>query len=531
VDSNWRQWQWFTKQIRRSLMPNGPRIAVGGLFHETHTFADHKTTLDDFRAQSLLVGDEIVQDAVESRSGIAGMISGCRDLDAVIFPTLYAGAMPAGLVEDQAMQTLLDDLLGRLRDQLPVDGVLLALHGAMVTESSLDAETEVVQQVREIVGTDVPIVVELDMHGNISPDMVQAADVLVAYDTNPHIDAWERGHECAMIMGRILKREISPTAASVHLPILLSPQATGTDDLPLRAVHDRAREMEQDPRVVAVSVMGGFAYADTPFTGVSLIVTTNDDSELAERFARELAGIMVDLRNTALPEFVTPDAAVQEAMKHPEKPVILVDSADNIGGGSPGDGTDALWAMLEHSVQDGTIILADPESVADCQDLNVGDEVALTVGAKADDWHGTPVPLTGTIQAFSDGVYPCELPDNHFAAFFGNTIRMGNTVWLRSGGVNILLTERKVPPFDLAQLRGIGIIPEEQQMIVVKSAVAYRAAYMPIAKRVIEMDTAGLCTPNLARFPYQNLTRPIFPLDDPVDVSAWIVARTDHDRS
>ncbi len=512
-------------------MPDKPRIAVGGLFHETHTFAEHRTTIDDFRAQSLLVGDEIVQDAVDSRSGIAGMIAGSQALGAEILATLYAGAMPAGVVEDQAVQMLLDDLLTRVLNSLPVDGVLLALHGAMVTESSLDAETDVVHQVREIVGPDVPIVVELDMHGNISPDMVRAANVLVSYDTNPHIDAWERGYECAEILGRILKGEIIPTAASVHLPILLSPQATGTDDLPLRAVHDRARQIEQDPRVVAVSVMGGFAYADTPFTGVSLIVTTNNDPALATQFAHELAQIVVDLRETALPEFVTPDQAVKDAMASPDGPVILVDSADNIGGGSPGDGTDALRAMLDNGAQRGTIILADPEAVAICRQNQPGDQLTLEVGAKADSWHGTPVEVTGTIEAFSDGVYPCELPDNHFAAFFGNTIRMGNTVWLRVEGINILLTERKVPPFDLAQLRGIGIIPEDQQMIVVKSAVAYRAAYMPIAKRVIEMDTAGLCTPNLGRFPYQNLTRPIFPLDDTVEFSTDGVAQSSDHRS
>ena len=143
-----------------------------------------------------------------------------------------------------------------------------------------------------------------------------------------------------------------------------------------------------------------------------------------------------------------------------------------------------------------------------------GAEVTLAVGGKTDRWHGEPVTVTGVVRALSAGEFECELPDNHFASFFGNTIRMGRTVWLRVGGINLILTEQKTPPFDLAQLRGVGVIPEEQKMIVVKSAVAYRAAYLPIAAGVIEMDTAGLCTANLSRFPYRYLRRPIFPLDE-----------------
>jgi microcystin degradation protein MlrC len=136
------------------------------------------------------------------------------------------------------------------------------------------------------------------------------------------------------------------------------------------------------------------------------------------------------------------------------------------------------------------------------------------VGGKADHWHGEPVTVTGRVERLLDGTFPCELKANHFAAFYGDTLRMGQTAWLRVGAINIILTERKTPPFDLAQLRGVGVIPEAQKLIVVKSAVAYRAAYMPIAAGVVELDTAGLCSANLARFPYQRLRRPIYPLDE-----------------
>ena len=159
-------------------------------------------------------------------------------------------------------------------------------------------------------------------------------------------------------------------------------------------------------------------------------------------------------------------------------------------------------------------MLADPEAVAACWACwGRGAEISLDVGGKADRWHGEPINVLGHVQALSDGVFELELKDNHFAAFYGEKVEMGRCGWLRVGGVNILLTERKTPPLDLAQLRHIGIVPETQQMIVVKSAVAYRAAYMPIAAAVIEMDTAGLCSANLSRFDYQHVLRPIFPLD------------------
>jgi microcystin degradation protein MlrC len=413
--------------------------------------------------------------------------------------------MPGGLVTEEAYQTILEELLRRLEAAWPLDGLLLALHGAMVTQGQLDPESDILAHVRRVVGPNIPIVVELDMHGNISPRTVELADVLVAFDTNPHIDPHAKGLEAANIMAQLLARAIKPAAAYVHSPLLLAPQATGTADLPLRAVHERARAMKATAEVLSICVMAGFAYADTPFTGPSLIVTTHNNPGLAQDYAQELADVLMQHCQAARPQLLPPEAAVIQALAQTGGPIILVDSADNIGGGTPGDGAEALRAMLALDVQEGTIVLADPEAVAVCWTAGEGVEVTLPVGGKTDHWHGEPVEVTGVVQALSDGIFQCEQPDNHFAAFFGQTIEMGRTAWLRVSGVNIILTERKTPPFDLAQLRGIGVIPEQQKMIVVKSAVAYRAAYLPMAAGVIEMDTPGLGSANLARFPYRHL--------------------------
>ena len=489
------------------------RIAIGGILHETHSFMQRRTTLADFGLGSLYAGDELITSMRQTRSGIGGMIVRASEHGWGLLPTLYAAAMPSGVVARAAYDRLLNELASRLAQSLPVAGVLLALHGAMVAEDELDAEAHILTRVRAIVGDDMPIVVLLDMHGNISPRLVDLADVLLAYDTNPHIDAYARGLQAADIMARLLQGEFQPTPAIARPPLLLPAQSTSTEAAPLARVHARAAEIKAANDGIAIAVMAGFAYADTPFTGPSIIVTTDGQPALASACATELSALLYDQRDQALPPFLTPADAVSRAKRSRRGPVILVDSADNIGGGTPGDGAEALASMLAQDVRDGAIALADPEAVAICWRAGISAQVRLEVGGKVDDWHGAPVPLTGAVRALSDGVFKCELADNHFASFYGSRVEMGRCVWLRAAGVNILLTERKTPPLDLAQLRHIGIIPEAQSMIVVKSAVAYRAAYMPIAADVIEMDTLGLCSANLSRFPYRHLKRPLYPLD------------------
>lgn len=489
------------------------RIVIGGILHETHTFMPQPTTLDDFAALALHRGADLLTAMRGARSGIGGIIDAAEARGWQLLPALYAAAMPAGTVTDAAYRSLLDDLLALTGANEPIDGLLLALHGAMVTDAELDVEADIVSRLRARVGDSTPIVVLLDMHGNISPRLVELADVLLAYHSNPHIDTYVRGVEAVSILARLLDGAIRPTAAYARPALLLPAQSTGTDDAPLALVHARAAEMRQDEAIISIAIMGGFAYADTPYSGASIIVTSDNQPRLARAYADELSDILWQNRDAALPAFFTPTEAVARALRYDRGPVVLVDSADNIGGGTSGDGADSLAAMLVHDVREGAIVLADAEAVDMCWRAGESAEVNLDVGGKADRWHGDSVNVSGIVAALSDGVFELELKDNHFAAFYGEKVEMGRCAWLRVGGVNILLTERKTPPMDLAQLRHIGIIPEAQRMIVVKSAVAYRAAYLPIAAGVIEMDTAGLCSANLSRFDYQHVLRPIFPLD------------------
>lgn len=489
------------------------RIAVGGIIHETNTFAPGQTTLADFERQGMSDGAAMVERMAGTPTSLGGSLAGLAQVGYEAVPLLYATAMPSAMVTREAYESLRGDLLARLRSALPVDGVLLTLHGAMVAEGYDDCEGDILARVRKVVGSSCPVVSTLDMHGNLSQAMVDAANVLVAYDTNPHLDTFERGVEGAQILCRMLDEHLRTAAAMAHPPLLLSALTTWTARPPLSAVHARAQEMEADPRVVNIGVMGGFAYADTPFSGMSVIVTTSGDAGLAQRLARELAGIAWTERKAAAYVGLPVEEAVARATSNARGLTILADAGDNVGGGSPGDGTAILAALLAAHAQGAVVTLADGEAVVRCAQAGEGASLELLVGGKCDAAHGAPVQVRGVVERLSDGQYTVEGKD-HFAGIYGRHVQMGRCAVLRCAGVRMLLTERKTPPGTLAQLRSQGIVPEEQRIIVVKSAVAFRGAYEQIAQNIIEVDTPGICASNLERFTYHKLPRPIYPLDE-----------------
>jgi microcystin degradation protein MlrC len=485
------------------------RIAAGGILHETNTFAPALTGLESFEQMGIDRGKAVLRHA-GARSALGGILEGLESAGMEVVPLLYASAMPSGTVGAQAYHSLLSGLLGTLENALPVDGVVLALHGAMVAESQADCEGEILRMVRSLVSC--PVVATLDMHGNASPEMVWNADVLVAFNSNPHLDARERGLEAVELLAGILSGGIRPVSALVRPPLLLSALATWTERKPLSAVHAAAARYNQDPRVMNVSVMGGFAYADTPYSGASLIVTTDGDRQLAQGIASELAGIAWEHREAALDRGLPPEQAVREALASSLRPVILADAGDNVGGGTPGDGTVLLQALLAAGSQEAVVTIADAEAAAQAHAAGEGTVLETLVGGKTDGLHGAPVRVRGLVEKLTDGQFEITGRD-HFANLYGERVNMGPCAVLRCGGVRILITTRKTPPGDLNQLRSVGIEPAQQNILVVKSAVAFRGAYEPVAGRIIEVDTQGLCSSDLSRFEYRRIPRPVYPLD------------------
>lgn len=495
------------------------RIAVGGIIHETHTFAPSRTGWSDFEALGTWQGPVLLAQR-GAPSALGGILDRLADSGCQVVPLLAASAMPGGTVTRAAYRALLDRFLAELERALPLDGVALSLHGAMVAEGQLDCEGEILAEVRRRVGPGCPVAAALDMHGNVSPVMVRSADVLVGFHCNPHTDAYERGVETAEIIERLLRQPTRVISVLARPPLLLSALHTWTERAPLSAVHQAARAYDPDPRVLNISVMGGFAYADTPFSGVSVIVSTVGEPgparHLADEVAHELALVAWQHRAAAADPGLAPVEAVARASWRARqvagRPTVLADVGDNIGGGSPGDGTVLLRALLEMGAQGAVVVLADEQAVSAARQAGTGAALALFVGGKTDDLHGSPVWVEGVVENLTDGRFDISGRD-HFANLYGSRVDMGPCAVLRCQGVRILLTSRRTPPGDLNQLRSQGIDPLRQSILVVKSAVAFRGAYQPIAGEILEVNTPGLCASDLSRFDYQHLPRPVYPLD------------------
>ncbi|MCC6441856.1 MAG: M81 family metallopeptidase [Armatimonadetes bacterium] len=485
------------------------RIAVGGLWHESNSFAPTPTRMGDFESLNLSYGPDLIERWQGRESEIDGFLRGAAGQPWEIVPILSASAWPAGPVQDEVFAFFREEFRQRLAAAMPVDGVLLALHGAMITESLHDPDGALLREIRKIVGSTVPVVCTLDFHANISSLMVEQADALIGYDTYPHIDFRERGEEAAGVLARILSGAIRPTMALVKPPLMPAPLKQHTGSSPMREIMAMLRHMEEEPKVISISAFPGFAYSDVQDAGFSVVAVTDNAPRKAQRIADTIASAVWEKRADFVAELPDAAEAARQAIGEPEGPVILVDIGDNIGGGTPGDGTALLSELLRQKAEGALVVLADPDAVAWAIGAGVRQELEITVGGKSDRLHGDPVSVRGYIRLISDGIFT-----NRGKMREGIREDQGRTAVLEVSGLTLVLTEHKMPPWNLQQLRSIGIEPSLQKIIAVKAAIAYRAAYEPIARRIIEADTPGLTAANLNRFPYRHVRRPIYPLDE-----------------
>ena len=491
-----------------------PRVAVAGFSHETNTFAEGLTTFDDFvRGRGfpgLMRGEELVRVLTGKSMCTGAFIHAAEELGFELAPLLWTFPQPSGLIEQAAYDRVLELLLEELRAALPVDGVLLELHGAMVTEGLEDAEGDILAHVREVVGPEVPVIATLDLHANISPLMVEKSESLVGYDTYPHVDAWERGHDAARMMLASIEGCARPVSALAQVPMLIGPPRQCTLMPPMSEVIDLAHEAEGRPGILNVTVAGGFPFADIADCGASVAVTADRDRELAASTAREIAEAIWERREQFRVRLTPLSEAIGHALETGEGPVLLADGSDNPGGGAPCDGTAMLQAMVEADVPNSTVaIIVDPEAVGKAIDAGVGNEVTLEVGGKTDDRQGPTPTLIGYVRMIAEGRYA-----NTRVMYTGVESNMGRTVVFVVGGVEVILTEQRIQPYDCQALRCVGIEPSDRLLIGLKSAVHFRADYGPLSTAIFEVDTPGVHRPDVEQFNFTKLRRPIWPLDD-----------------
>ncbi len=493
------------------------RIAIGGIAHETSTFATVPTTLDDFIQRGYYADDELLTAMRGTKSSIGGFMDALRDLDMDVVPTLMASAQPAGPVTAEATEVLTARLVDRLRAaqaEGPLDGVLLALHGAMISELDDDGEAYVLRAVREVLPPGTPLLITLDLHGNISEEMVGLCTVPIAFDEYPHTDPYERAYEAGVLLARILRGGAKPVSAMVKMPLSALGPKQYSHAQPMLGVKHLAHDIEGIRGVLNVSYLPGFIWADISLTDFTIIVTTDNDPDLAREQAERLATYIWERRE----EFVgypTPvDEAVQQAIAAPQGPIVLADIADNPGGGTPADGTVVLESLLRHGARDAVIVpLCDPAVVQEAIAAGEGATITTTIGGKVDDMHGPPLDITARVVRLTDGRFT-----HKGVMATGVQMDVGPTAVLEveganGGSVQVITTTYRMQPTDLEMIRSQGIEPTEQQILVVKSSMHYRAAFTPIAMEIIEVDGPGLTSPRFPGLTWHNLRRPMYPFD------------------
>jgi microcystin degradation protein MlrC len=466
------------------------RVGVGGLMHETNTFALGTTVTADFEAYQFAIGESLYGFR-GTKTELGGFLDGCEELGWDVVPSLYAVALPGGLVDHDVFEALLDRMAGELSAAARPDGVLLALHGAMVTTRNSDADGEVLARIAALLGPDVPIVATVDFHANSTDAMTSQVDALIGYDTYPHVDMYQRGREAVSVLADVLRRGARRTVVHRKVGLITPPQAQYSDAEPVRSIMARVHAVEA-AEGVSVTVTPGFPYADIDSLGLS-VVASSGDPLCAQQVADQVAADV----NAHGDEFDYTTFSVAEAVDRAlraEGPVALVDSADNVGGGAPGDGTAILAEWLARGGSGLVVSLTDEQAVRACFEAGVGSMAQLLVGGKTDDRHGPPVEVSGAVRMLADGRY---VHRGSYAT--GITTHMGRTAVLEAFGNTVVLTEKRVMPFDAQQWLSLGISPAYCHAFVVKSAIAWRAAYGEYPREVIDVDAPGICTGNLGR--------------------------------
>jgi len=443
---------------------------------------------------------------------MGGIIEAAHKHGFELVPTVAAAAYPSGPVTAEAFELFSRRLLDGIEQASRhggLDGVLLSLHGAMVTECFPDGEGELLRRVRGCVGHDMPVVSTLDFHANMTEAMVSNADILVGYNTYPHVDGYERGLEAGQLLWRMLADGLRP-ASALCKPRLLPPLvAQRTEVGAFRTLFERAHELEQQPQVLEVCTYGGFPYADIEPAGMGVLVVTDSDPDLAQELACQMEELAYSLSDQLVADVLSPEDAVRTALASTERPIVLADVADNPGAGGSCDGTGILEELIRQEATETVLYLADGEAAAAAHRAGVGETITVAVGGKRDRLHGKPITVEAYVKTLSDGSFTYRGPIH--TGLRGN---LGRAVVLEVGGVTVLVGEHRVQTTDPEIFRFSGIEPTHQKLVVLKSSVHYRAAFEPLAAEIIEVAAPGVANPDLTVYNFKNVRRPIFPLDE-----------------
>jgi microcystin degradation protein MlrC len=489
------------------------RIAIGQLWQETNTFNPVPTTRRDFERFGVLRGEEIVARMADINE-LGGFIQSLREWPErpEIVGLVRLPAWPAGRVTAETFCWLRDELLTSLRHALPVDGVLLALHGAMAAEGAPDVEGELLTELRAILGPAIPLVATLDLHANVTERMVRAADVLVLYHTAPHVDVFETGRRGAALMRRILVEGARPLVAFQKLPLVVPAERANTQDAASVSygLRETLQRWEAEPAVLTAGLATVQPWLDVPEFGSAVVVVTDGDEQLARARCACIAATVWERRRDYLPELVPIEDAVRAARENASGLVVLSDSADATTSGAPGESTAILAELLRHEWERPALVtFVDPEVVQAADQAGAGTPLTVALGGKRDRRFSRPVALDVRVEKVFDARFVLS---GHLGRNL--PIDMGRSAVLRHGGVYVIVTSESGPHFAPELFTAAGLDPFAAALLVAKSPCGFRAAYAERAARILVVRAPGCAPPDFWRYEYHHIQRPLWPWDD-----------------
>lgn len=491
------------------------RIGIIGLLHESNTFLEKPTAFADFERVTLARGEEVRSKFAGSHHELGGFLDGLEGLshtgtDAIETVPVFVGrSLPSGTITAECWNQLMDIMFEQLRQAGPLDGLLLAPHGATVSEEHQDADGYWLQKVRQEVGSDFPIVATIDPHANLSSQMVDACDAILAYRTNPHLDQKQRGLQAADLMVRTVRGEIRPTMHAVFPPMAISIDRQMNEEWPLNELCESANQQLDRSGVLSNSIVLGFPYADVREMGSAVIAVTDNDLPAAQRLAQSLAEEMWSHRQNLFANLIGIEAALDRCRQYTE-PVCLLDMGDNVGGGSSADGTVLAHALHRRAEFSAFVCLYDPQVVQAALRVGIGRQSMFTIGGKTDGQHGEPLSELFEVCSFHEGKFQePEVRHGGFAEF-----DQGRTVLLKSdSGLTVMVTSRRMVPFSLQQLYSCGLNPASFQILIAKGVNAPIAAYREVCPHFIRVNTPGSTCAEMTKLEFHHRRKPLFPFE------------------
>jgi microcystin degradation protein MlrC len=486
------------------------RIAVGQISLESNHFVSHACELDFFRQTGFLHEKGQLFDLRGTGGEIAGMLSTLEsDGKAEVLPLIAARANSAGPLSQQCYSYLRRALLDELQRLLPVDGVLLSHHGSMAAVDKDDPEGDMAAAVRRLIGHDIPFVMTLDLHGNVTRRMVESCTAILGYEQYPHYDTFQTGSRAANLLLRAARREVSPAMSYAKLPLLLTAfHGTTRGDAPFGRLMRKAKALERESGILSTSLFFVGSYIDVPEMGSGALVVSDGDLVRSTKECRRLATEFWQARKDFAVETCTVADALRRGRSVDGGPVLLLDTADTTGGGAAGDGAGMIRALLEERVAEASLaMVVDPEAVRACADAEPGSEITFAIGHKLDPQWGSPVIATVKVARVFEGRF-----EYSGGILGGTSTTMGLSAVVTAGSLSILIASYATYDWADEQYRCAGLDPRSAKFVGVKNMMNFRNGY-PYAKAHFVLDLPGPTPADMRMLPFRRLWRPVFPLD------------------